>query len=76
MKRDEQHKMIAALEEQRGKMTQKEKDAYDVLLKRDRDDEDLDAESLQRLTDLYRHYVMKRTREDLEARWKKLTGAP
>ncbi len=74
MKRDEQHKMVQAVREHTGKMTQKEKDEFAVLLKRDRDDEDLEAESLQRLISLHRKYVEKRTREDLEDRWKKLTG--
>ncbi len=74
MKRDEQHRMILALREREGRMAREDKDLFSMLLKRDRDDEDLDAESLRRLKGMYERYVRKRTKEELDGQWKNLTG--
>jgi len=74
MKRDQQHKMVLALRGRAQAMKSEDKEAFEMLLKRDRDDEDLDAIALQQLNRLYELYVSKKSREDLEARWKKLRG--
>lgn len=51
----------------------KGKDLYDfeMFLKRDRDDEDLDALSIRRLEELHDKYVPKRTKQDLDVLLKK-----
>lgn len=55
----EQHKMVEALKDHAHRM--KGRDAYDfeMLRKRDKDDEMLDSLSLKRLQDLYETYVGK-----------------
>ncbi len=71
---DEQHRMIASLRAHRGGMNREENAAFDMFLKRDKDDEELDTTSLRTLNLLYQKHVAKHSREELEARWKKLTG--
>ena len=66
--------MVLALRGRAQAMKSEDKEAFEMLLKRDRDDEDLDAIALQQLNRLYELYVSKKSREDLEARWKKLRG--
>ncbi len=73
MKRDEQHKKVIALREHEGKMTREDKGLYLMLLQRDSDDEDLDAESLGQLKKLHERYVPRKTKEELERQWKKMT---
>ncbi len=55
-------------------MDKEESAVFDMLVKRDRDDEDLDANSRRKLNQLYEKHVAKRSREELEEKWKKLTG--
>ena len=74
MKRDQQHKLILSLREHRNAMTSDDKAAFDMMLKRDRDDEDLDTLTLQQLTRLHERYVMKKSKNDLAEKWRKLTG--
>jgi len=74
MKRDEQHKIVLSLREHVNAMSEKDKDLFAVLLKRDRDDEDLDTFALQQLKRLHEHYARKRPKNELEAQWKRLTS--
>lgn len=48
--------------------------AFEMLLKRDKDDEDLDAASIRTLQELYARYVVRKKKDDVEEIWKKLTG--
>jgi hypothetical protein len=73
MKRDEQHKMIVSLREHKHAMNSGDKESFEMMVKRDRDDEDLDSIALQQLHTLYERYVKKRSKEELEGQWKKLT---
>ena len=74
VKRDRQHKMILSLREHKSAMKDEDKEAFEMMLKRDRDDEDLDSIALQQLHRLHEQYVAKRSKEELAERWKKLTG--
>ena len=74
MKRDLQHKKILSLREYLPLIKGGDKEAFEMMVKRDRDDEDLDSIALQQLNRLYERYVTKKSKEDLEAQWKKLTG--
>ncbi len=74
MKRDQQHKMILSLREHKSAMKMEEQEAFEMMLKRDRDDEDLDSIALQQLNQLYERYVTKKSRKELEEQWRKLTG--
>ena len=62
MTRVEQHKMIDALGDYVHKMRGTDLDEFDMLRKRDRDDEDLDVLGRARLTELYVKYVPERLR--------------
>ncbi|MGC8897543.1 MAG: hypothetical protein ACP5ON_04780 [Bacteroidota bacterium] len=56
----EQHRMIQELKEVVHKMSGRDEMDFDMLRKRDDDDEDLDSLSLKRLQDLYERYVLQR----------------
>ncbi|MGB9773572.1 MAG: hypothetical protein ACP5JH_09530 [Bacteroidota bacterium] len=56
----EQHRMIQELKEVVHKMSGRDEMDFDMLRKRDDDDEDLDSLSFKRLQDLYERYVLDR----------------
>jgi len=56
----EQHRMIQELKEFVHKMSGRDDMDFDMLRKRDDDDEDLDSLSLKRLQELYERYVLQR----------------
>ncbi len=62
MTKIEQHKIIDLLEDYAHKMRGRDLDDFDMLRKRDRDDEDLDQMSRMRLTELYVEYIPERLR--------------
>lgn len=74
MTRIEQHKMIQELQEFASKMKGADLRAFEMLLKRDKDDEDLDAASMRTLQELHARYVVRKKKDDVEEMWKKLTG--
>ncbi len=58
----EQHKIIKALDEYSHKMRGKEMDEFEMMRKRDRDDEELDEITRRKLMELYVKYVPERFR--------------
>ncbi len=58
----EQHKMIQELKDYLRKMKRYDQEEFEMFLKRDADDEDLDTQSLRRLKQLYELYVPARLR--------------
>jgi hypothetical protein len=58
----EQHKIIQALSEYAHKLRGRERDEFDMMVKRDRDDEELDEITRRKLLELYRTYVPERFR--------------
>ena len=60
MTRIEQHKMIETLREYENKMKGRDLDDFEMLRKRDRDDEDLDEVARRRLIEIFRKYVPER----------------
>ncbi len=58
----EQHNIIEALGEYSHRMRGKEQDDFDMMRKRDSDDEELDELSRRRLLELYVKYVPERFR--------------
>jgi hypothetical protein len=62
MTRVEQRKMIETLREYSHKMRGREADDFDMMRKRDKDDEELDKLSVQRLLEMYEKYVPERYR--------------
>ena len=69
----EQHHMIQRLKSVVSKMTVEERRQYEMMVKRDRDDEDLDVLTMMKLKQLYATYFPKRTRQDIEDAWNKLS---
>jgi hypothetical protein len=59
----EQHKIIEALSDYSAKMRGRDLDEFEMMRKRDRDDEDLDLISRRQLTELYVKYVPERFRD-------------
>ena len=62
MTRVEQHKIIEELRDYVHKMRGRDLDEFEMMRKRDRDDEELDELSRHRLTELYTRYVPERMR--------------
>ncbi|MFZ1081262.1 MAG: hypothetical protein WAO19_04980 [Candidatus Kryptoniota bacterium] len=56
----EQRKLIEGLKYKTGKMLPKDKYDYEMFVKRDKDDEDLDSLSMKRLQELFEKYGNKR----------------
>jgi len=53
----DQQAMIRELRDYVRKMSRYEEEEFQMYVKRDKDDEDLDAESQRRLQDLYNTYI-------------------
>ncbi len=53
----DQRKMIAALRYKTSKMLPKDRYDYDMYVKRDKDDEDLDSISMKRLREIFDKYA-------------------
>ena len=62
MTRIEQHKIIETLRDYVHKMRGRDLDDFEMMRKRDRDDEDLDVISRRRLSELYVKFVPERLR--------------
>jgi len=74
MTRSEQHKLIQELKYFAGKMSREESYAFEMMLKRDKDDEDLDEASVKQLEQLHQSYAKKKSKQDVEEMWKRMTG--
>ena len=62
MTRVEQHKIIETLEDYMHKMQGRDLDEFEMMRKRDRDDEELDLLTRHQLSELYIRYVPERLR--------------
>ena len=69
----EQNKMIQKLKAIITKMTPEERRSFDMMVKRDRDDEELDSMTMAKLTQLHAKYFPKHSQQDLKDAWSKLT---
>ena len=59
----EQQRMIRELRDFTHKLTRDEEELFAMYVKRNKDDEELDAVSQRRLADMYERYVVRRTRK-------------
>lgn len=57
MTHDEQHNMILELMDYSHKMKRRDQDDFEVFVKRDKDDEDLDFIARKRLVELFNTYA-------------------
>lgn len=69
----EQHKMVLDLQNVSKKMSTDEVSAFEMMFKRDKDDEDLDELTRRKLEALHSKYFPKKSKKDLDTLWKKFT---
>jgi hypothetical protein len=69
----EQRHMIQRLKSVTIKMAGDERRAFEMMEKRDHDDEDLDSMTMANLKQLYAVYFPKRSKRDIEDAWSKLS---
>ncbi len=70
----EQRRMIQDLARYVRAMSRDERSAYDMMVKRVKDDEDLDALTVRTLETLHAKFVPRRSKDALNDAWNKLTG--
>jgi hypothetical protein len=75
MTKTEQRNMIRAVRDYLSNMTPDDARAFEMLAKRDRDDEDLDGLSIRRLEELRAKYVRTKSKEEVEALFRKLSSS-
>lgn len=69
----EQQKMIQKLKSVVMKMSADERRAFEMMAKRDRDDEELDSLTMMKLKNLLGKYFPKNSKQDIENAWNRLT---
>ena len=74
MTRPEQHKLVQELKYHSASMSGPDRYEFDMILKRDKDDEDLDAIAQRALERLAGLYLAKKSKKDVEELWRKLTS--
>jgi hypothetical protein len=70
----EQRKMVQRLKQKITKMSPDERQMFEMMVKRDHDDEELDSLTMAKLKQLDAKFFPKNSRQALEDKWKKLTG--
>ena len=68
----EQHKLIQDLRGYLPKMSSTDRYDFEMFQKRDKDEEELDALSVAKLEAIHLHYVVRKTKQDIDALFKKL----
>jgi hypothetical protein len=70
----EQHKLIQELKDYLPKMSKTDRYDFEMFQKRDKDDEELDAISTGKLETMQKHYVVRKTKQDIDALFKRLSS--
>lgn len=70
----EQHKIIAELKYWMSKMTAADRYDFEMFQKRDKDDEELDAIAAAKLDAMQKKYVVRKTKQDIEALFKNMNS--
>jgi len=76
MTKSEQQRMIRDLQAHAARMNRTELETFEMLSKRDKDDEDLDALAIRALEQLHAKFLPSRTRKDVEDLWNKFSSKP
>ncbi len=74
MKHEEQKRKIEDLRRFLNKMSASERMELEMMVKRKKDDEDLDSLTTNKLQALHEKYLPKKSKEELELIWKKMGG--
>jgi hypothetical protein len=70
----EQHKTIQDLKDYVPKMSKADRYDFEMFQKRDKDDEELDAISTAKLEAMQKRYVVRKTKQDIDALFKKFSS--
>ena len=70
----EQRKMVQRLKQVMTKMSSSERQSFEMMVKRDRDDEELDSLTMTKLKQLHEKFFPKQSKEALEDKWNKMMG--
>lgn len=70
----EQRKMIQKLKQATMKMDLNERQAFEMMAKRDRDDEELDSLTMTKLKQMHTKYFPKHSKQDIDDAWKRFAG--
>lgn len=62
----EQKKLLDELKNYERKMTRSDEEQYKMFVKRQKDDEDFDSISFQKLKELHKKYVVRKSKEEIE----------
>jgi len=76
MTKDDQHRMINDLKDYVAKMGRQDQYDFEMFVKRDKDDEELDSLAFRKLEEMHKRYVARKTKKDIEEQWKKTTSKP
>ncbi len=71
MTKSEQSKLVRALKDYTNRMNQDDRRDFEMIAKRDHDDEDLDSIAVRRLEELHEKYVPRKSKADIETLFKK-----
>jgi hypothetical protein len=69
----EQRKMVQRLKQMMTKMNSEECRSFEMIAKRDRDDEELDSLTMQQLKRIFARFFPQNSKQTLEDKWKKMT---
>jgi hypothetical protein len=74
MKIIEQHKIIQELKDYVARMSKEDRYNFEMYQKRDKDDEELDAVSTGKLETMQKRYIVRKTKQDIEALFRKMSA--
>ena len=72
----EQHKLVRELKDYIGKMTSAERYDFEMMQKRDKDDEELDQLAWAKLETMHKRLVVKKSKKDIEELFRKMSSNP
>jgi hypothetical protein len=72
----DQHKLVKELKDYVGKMTSGERYDFEMMQKRDKDDEELDALTWAKLESMHKRLVVRKSKQDIDELFRKLTSKP
>jgi hypothetical protein len=70
----EQHKIMQELKDLVPKMSSSDRYDFEMFMKRDKDEEELDALSTAKLEAMQRRYVVRKSKKDIEELFKKISS--
>jgi hypothetical protein len=72
----DQHKLVRELKDFVGKMTSAERYDFEMMQKRDKDEEELDQLAWARLEAMHKRLVVKKSKKDIEELFRKMISSP